>query len=186
MSDLTIADLPFAEQVADMESLAAMNQVLAALGKPALASRSLDDAGRRRFAYAIVVGRTMDEDTLRQITAECDDGDHENNTVLCAIARHPATPLDVVIRLAWNPYLIVSELAALREELPVAEIKRLACDGPLGARFGIAVNPATPAHVRAALSAECAEDGPWLRARVAAWDSGEWARNHPAPEGTGR
>jgi hypothetical protein len=183
MSDLILSDLPFAEQVADIEALAACNGILAVLGKAPLADRSLDAATRRRFAYAIITGRTADEDTLRQIAAICDDGDHENNTVLCAIARHPAAPLDVVIRLAWNEYLIVSELAACRQKLPVTEIERLAREGPLGARMGIAVNPATPDRVRAALTAKHRGDKALLRARVAAWYSGEWARNHPSPEG---
>lgn len=145
MEHLTIADLPFAEQVADTEYAEAVNRVLAELGKPGLKAATLDDTARRRFAYAVIIGRTHDGDTLRQIAAECDNGDPGNNDTLNAIARHPATPVDVITRLAWNKYLLVNERASSCPRLPAAELERLARDGKLGQKLGVIVNPSTPA-----------------------------------------
>jgi hypothetical protein len=172
---LTIADLPFIEQVADqLHPLAGLLAKCGGFG---------EDGSRRRWALAHIAARTTDEDTLRHITAECDNGDWENNDVLAAVARNPAVPLDVLIRLAWCEYLIVSEVAAMSPRIPRGELARLASGGPLGARMGIAVNPATPDQVRAALHAARPEDDEWLQPRVAAWMSGEWQRHNPPREG---
>ena len=173
MEPLTIADLPFIEQVAHLEHpLAALLEKCGGFG---------DDGSRRRWALAHIAARTADEASIRAIVAECDNGDPENNDVLCPVARNPATPVDVLIRLAWNKYLVVSELGAVSPRLPVAELTRLAQEGPLGARMGVAVNPATPPHVRAMLAAAEPEDDSWVKARVAAWERGDWQRNHPCP-----
>jgi len=171
MEQYTLTDLPFVEQVAHLEHpLAALLEKCGGFG---------GDGSRRRWALAHIAARTADEDTIRAIVAECDDGDPQNNDVLCPIARNPATPVDVLIRLAWNKYLIVSDRAAVDPRIPVAKLTRLACEGPLGARMGVAVNPATPACVRASLTAAEAEDEPWVQGRVAAWMSGEWQRHNP-------
>ena len=164
MEPLTTADLPFAEQVAETEALAAANRVLSALGKPALAAMSLDDDERRRYACAIVIGRTSDPETLRRIALERDNGDWQNNDVLCAVTRHPATPLDVIIRLAWNPYVMVSDRPGADPRIPVAELEMLAKHGPLGGRMSVAVNPSAPQHVIDMLAADPSS---WVRSRVA-------------------
>jgi hypothetical protein len=169
--EVNIADLPFVEQVAHLEHpLAALLEKCGGFG---------DDATRRRWALAHIAARTTDEDTIRQIVAECDNGDSASNDVLCPIARNPATPVDVLILLAWNKYIIVSELAAVSPRLPLDVLIRLAHEGPLGARMGVAVNPATPPDVRAALHAAHPEDESWVQGRVAAWESGEWQRHNP-------
>jgi hypothetical protein len=46
--------------------------------------------------------------------------------------------------------------------------------------MGAAVNPETPPDVRTALHAADPEDEPWVRGRVAAWESGEWQRCNPS------
>lgn len=167
MSDWTSSDLPFAEQVAEIEHLAAANSILSALGKPQLTNGALEDGERRRFAYAIIIGRTSDADTLRQIAADCDNGDSGNNDLLCAIIRNPATPLDVLIHLAWNKYVMVSESAASSTRIPGAELERLARDGSDGSKMGVTFNPSTPEPVLAGMACDPNE---YIRARLAYCD----------------
>jgi len=162
MTDQEAEDLQFAEQVADLELAGAANRLLAALGKPAMSLEPLDAAERRRVAYFIIIGRTRDGDTLRRIAQECDNGDSDNNDLLCAIARHPATPVDVLVALAWNKYLMVGQRAASDPRLPVAEIERLARDGRLPQFWGVLINPATPPSILADLARDgFAMSGTW-------------------------
>jgi hypothetical protein len=146
--DLTVADLPFIEQVADdMHPLAAL---LARCG-------GHTDDSRRRWALAHVAVQTADEDSIRAIMDGADTAVSEvpeDNDIMTALARNPATPPDVLARLAWNPYFIVCELAAITPRLPEAELRRVAAAGPLGARVGAAKNPETPLDVLADLAAD--------------------------------
>ena len=160
MSALTIADLPFIEQVAD--GMHPFSALLAACG-------GHDGDSRRRWALAHIARRAQDEDSIRAIMDAADtavSGIAGDNDVMTALAENEAVPLDLLVRLAWNPYLIVSELAAKSPRLPVAELRRLAASGPLGARCGVAVNPAAPGGVRDVLARDPDE---LVRARVAAW-----------------
>jgi hypothetical protein len=146
--DLTVRDLPFIEQVADQ-----MHPLAALLKK---CGGHTDDS-RHRWARAHVAARTADEDSIRAIMDAADTAVSEipeDNDIMTALVRNPATPLDVLARLAWNPYFIVCELAAITPRLPEAELRRVAAAGPLGARVGAAKNPETPLDVLADLAAD--------------------------------
>lgn len=146
MTGLSVTDLPFIEQVADdMHPFAAL---LAACG-------GHSDDSRRRWALAHVARRTPDEDSIRAIMDAADtavSGIPEDNDIMTALAYNEATPLDVLTRLAWNPYYIVCELAALSPRLPEAELRLLAAGGHLGARVGVAKNPSVPLDVLESLA----------------------------------
>jgi hypothetical protein len=152
IANLTIADIPFIEQVADQ--LHPLPSLIEACG-------GLGDA-RHRWALAHVARRAPDEDTIRAITDAADTGDPDDNDILTAIARNPATPLDVMLRLAANRYVIVSELAASDPRIPAEETVRLA-GGCLGSRFGVAMNPNTPPAVLAMLAGD---KSVWIRCRA--------------------
>ena len=146
--DLTVRDLPFIEQVADQ-----MHPLAALLKK---CGGHTDDS-RRRWALAHVAARTPDEDSIRAIMDAADTAVSEipeDNDIMTALARNPATPADVLVRLAWNPYYIVCELAARSPRLPEAQLRQLAATGPRGARVGTAKNPVTPLDVLADLAAD--------------------------------
>jgi hypothetical protein len=154
MTDQEAEDLRFAEQVADIEFGEAANRLLAALGKPAMQFGPLDVGSRRRIACYAILRRATHPDILRRALAEFDNGDSDNNDILCAIARHPATPADVLVTLAWNKYLMVGQRASSDPRLPAAEIERLARDGRLPQLWGILINPATPPRILADLAGD--------------------------------
>jgi len=130
MTGLTMADVPFAEQVADD------NHPLAEL---VAMSGGLGDAWRHRHALMFVARQTADDATFRAIVAECRAA--EDNTVLGVVLCNPAVPLDLVRELIGCRYWIVCERAASDPRLTADEIVALTAHKHPGVRRGVCLNP---------------------------------------------
>ncbi|GAA2326400.1 nuclear transport factor 2 family protein [Dactylosporangium salmoneum] len=100
----------------------------------------------------------------------------DDPAVLSGLARNPAAPVPLLLRLAADPALAHPLLG--REALPPEVASVLADTGDLQARRRLAAHPSTPEDIRRALAAD---PDPAVRAEVAGWP-GSWIdvfRPHP-------